>query len=166
MVAWLHDQLDDGGRRPWRTGNEVKSSQMAHAADFVDANLRHWADAQLLLDHNRWANADQLYGFSAECGLKAVMMSLGMQVDAHGVPEPKHQKHVHEIWPIFESFAAGRSGERYLERLPDGKPFADWSHHDRYAHQQHFNRTGAERHREAARAIRGMVQSMAEDQGS
>ena len=51
---------------------------MIHPTDFVDSHRRHWQDAELLFDQSRWANADQLYGFSAECGLKAVMKALGM----------------------------------------------------------------------------------------
>ena len=57
---------------------------MAFPADFRDAHLRHWQDAELLFEHQRWANADQLYGLSAECGLKAVMRALGMPVGRHG----------------------------------------------------------------------------------
>lgn len=44
---------------------------MAHPADFPDAHARHWQDAERLAQAGRWANADQLYGYSAECGLKA-----------------------------------------------------------------------------------------------
>jgi hypothetical protein len=59
---------------------------MTYPADFADAHRRHWEDAELLFAHDRWANADQLYGFSAECGLKTVMQALGMNTDAAGVP--------------------------------------------------------------------------------
>ena len=51
---------------------------MPYDTDFADAHRRHWEDAELLHDHGRWANADQLYGFSAECGLKAVMRILDL----------------------------------------------------------------------------------------
>ena len=53
------------------------------------------ADFQLLFGDSRWANADQMYGFSAECGLKAVMKKLGMQVDVTtGTPaQDAHRKH-------------------------------------------------------------------------
>ena len=40
--------------------------------DFLDAHLRHWTDAELLYAAQRWANADHLYGISAECGLKGL----------------------------------------------------------------------------------------------
>ncbi len=47
---------------------------MTHPAAFADAHRRHWEDAELLFAHERWSNSDQLYGFSAERGLKTVMM--------------------------------------------------------------------------------------------
>ncbi len=79
---------------------------------FGDAHRRHWQDAELLLRHERWANADQLYGLSAECGLKAVMRSLRMMdVDSHGVPTRReHRQHVknfglrrfrEQAWDLF-----------------------------------------------------------------
>ena len=128
--------------------------------DFADAHRRHWEDAELLYDHERWANADQLYGFSAECGLKAVMRSLGMPVETPG----QYRKHVQELWPIFEDFAKDRDGGRYLDLLPDGEPFSDWSHHDRYAHRERFNRVTVEPRREAAQGIRRMVGFVAQDE--
>lgn len=139
---------------------------MAHAADFADAHRRHWVDAELLFGRDRWANADQLYGFSAECGLKAVMRSFGMPVDVHGKPTAdEHRKHVQEIWQEFRDFVAGRSGTRYLKWLPAGEPFSGWSHHDRYAHERHFDRAATEPHRDAAREIQDMVQNLNVDHG-
>ena len=132
--------------------------------DFTDAHRRHWEDAELLYGHERWANADQLYGFSAECGLKAVMRILGMAIDEIGRPEaPAHRKHVQELWPEFVSFAEEKSGARYLDMLPYGAPFEEWSHHDRYANRAHFNEAGTIRHREAARKILAMVEVAVED---
>ena len=135
---------------------------MPHDADFSDAHRRHWEDAELLYEHERWANADQLYGLSAECGLKAVMRNLGMPVDTTGMPETRYRRHVQELWPIFRDFAARRPQAQYL-RLISSEPFADWSHHDRYAHRNHFDRTAVEPHREAARGIRRMVTVAAQD---
>lgn len=137
---------------------------MAHAADFADAHSRHWEDAELLRDNGRWANADQLYGFSAECGLKAVMLALGMDVHpTTGAPKGQHKQHLPRIWPVFEEFAGGRDGERYLRLLPGDIPFADWSTDDRYANRTHFRETDVSPHRQAAHAIRGMVESLAQD---
>ena len=138
---------------------------MPHPADFVDAHERHWGDANSLFDQGRWANADLLYDYSAECGLKAVMLSLGMRVDPQGSPvTTAHRNHVQFLWPEFKSFVAGQIGKGLLRRLPAGEPFADWSHHDRYAHHEHCDRAAADRHREATRGIRDIVQNSTVDQ--
>lgn len=137
---------------------------MTHHADFADAHRRHWEDAELLFERDRWANADQLYGFSAECGLKTVMQALGMPVDEAGKPsERQHRRHVRDIWKSFPGFADGRQGERYLSLLPNDEPFADWSHHNRYAHRRHFGKLEAERSRRGAQEICRMVQSATGD---
>ena len=133
---------------------------MPHDADFTDAHRRHWEDAELLYDHERWANADQLYGFSAECGLKAVMERLGMPSGTPG----RYRRHIQELWPIFEDFAKNRDGDRYLELLPDGEPFADWAHHDRYVHRGRFSQVTVSPHREAAQRVRLMVGFGAQDE--
>ncbi len=136
-----------------------------HPANFTDAHRRHWADAELLFAHARWANADQLYGYSAECGLKLVMEALGMVVDDAGVPaEQPHRVHVQELWPEFVAFAgARREGVRYLDLLPPDAPFRDWSHHDRYAHRSCVEDRDAIRHREAASAVCILVDLALED---
>ena len=132
---------------------------MVYPADFVDAHRRHWEDAELLFGQSHLANADQLYGFSAECGLKAVMKALGMPVDRMGVPKSsQYKKHVQDLWNIFTTFVQGRGGARYIPMLPSGSPFQDWSHHDRYAHRNHFTRGQVEPHRAAAAKIEAMVQ--------
>jgi hypothetical protein len=100
--------------------------------DYVDAAERHLADAELLRDQGRIANADHLYGLSAECSLKAVMESLGMKMK-NGVPEDKgHKVHMPELWAAFQSFAEGRLAARYLEPLNHDNPFSDWLVDQRY----------------------------------
>ena len=138
---------------------------MAHPADYSDAQDRHWNDAELLRDSGRWANADQLYGFCAECGLKAAMKCLGMAVDpTTGAPTAKkYWKHVQKLWPEFTGFVTSRGGARYLTLLPRGTPFADWSIDDRYANSGHFEEANVNPHRQAALAIRGMVQKLRRD---
>ena len=138
---------------------------MSRPADYVDAHGRHWEDAELLFDEKRFSNADQLYGFSAECGLKAVMKGLGMPVDpTTGIPrERKHLKHVQYLWPVFRAFAQRRGGTRYSRRLSSKNPFSNWSHHDRYAHRGYANKQGVGQHRDAACKIRRVVQQARQD---
>ena len=147
LAQWYHDPMHAGTAGP-------------HGADFADAHRRHWEDAELLFDRGRWPNADQLYGLSAECGLKAVMMRcLGMPAK---IPED-YKEHVKKLWPKFEDFAQERDGARYLELLPNGKPFDDWSIHDRYANRKHFDQGRVRPHREAAQGICEMVMELEQD---
>lgn len=138
---------------------------MIHPADYTDSHRRHWSDAQLLFSNARWANADQLYGFSAECGLKAVMKAFGMPVEpTTGIPKKKeHRTHIQKIWPTFATFAQGRTWARYLSMLSSGTPFADWSHHNRYANRTHFAKPDVQPHRDAARQVRKMVRRAEKD---
>ena len=131
---------------------------MTHSADFADAHRRHLEDADLLFDRERWASADHLYGLSAECGLKAVMRSLGMPVDAGGKPRGKYMQHMPGLWPVFLDFVDGRSDMLAARTIPDGKRFDDWSIHDRYAHRQWFRRDNVEAHRRGAQEILDMVE--------
>lgn len=138
---------------------------MSYPADFGNAHLRHWDDAELLFGEGCWANADQLYGFSAECGLKVVMKEVwDMPVDESGKPtQPEHKKHVQFLWRTFLTFAQGRVGADYVNMLSQNLPFRDWSHHDRYAHSRHFSQQQVELHREAAGNVKGMVEQARQD---
>ena len=128
---------------------------MAYPADFADAHLRHWSDAELLMQAGRWANADQLYGFSAECALKAVMKANGMLVDPAGSPAARrHKRHIQHLWDVFFAFAAGRPTANLLRHLPQRNPFAKWSQDNRYASSHHFDRAAVAPHRTAARQVR------------
>lgn len=127
--------------------------------DYTDAHERHWSDAELLFDRQRWANADHLYGMSAECGLKAVMIGLGLPTDARGSPsEKKYWAHVNKLWPMFITFAHGYQGARYAQLLGHGNKFADWDVSQRYDHRKYFSEDLARRHREGAEEVRNVVQ--------
>ena len=135
---------------------------MTKPSDFADAHTRHWQDAELLFAHDRWANADQLYGLSAECGLKAVMQVLGMpSVDETGKPATEYRKHVNALWLVFQDFANNHDGARYLEMLPPGSPFSNWAIDDRYANRNDFRKEDVELHRAATQEIASMVSGAA-----
>jgi len=134
---------------------------MTLPVDFADAHRRHWADADLLFMNEHLGNADQLYGFSTECGLQAVMERLGMLDGRNGLPPKEYRTHVQELWPQFEAFAAHHEGAHQLAALPAGSPFADWSHHDRYARRGYSGEAAVHRHRCAANGVRRMVQAAA-----
>lgn len=105
------------------------------STDFKDASTRHFEDAEVLLaqPQPREANADHLFGLSAECSLKAIMLGLGMAVKPDGAPADKgHKVHMPELWAAFQSFAKGRLASRYLEPLDKQNPFAGWDVEQRY----------------------------------
>ena len=69
--------------------------------DFRDAAKRHWKDAEYLLEDERFAaNADHLFGMSAECALKAVMLSLGMQMVGNMPEKDVCETHQPVVGPV------------------------------------------------------------------
>ena len=132
--------------------------------DYRDAAERHFEDAEYLKSDNtanRAPNADHLYGFSAECSLKAVMTALGMERTNAGAPRDSGLKvHMPEQWAAFQSFASGRLAARYLNVLDQSNPFSDWKVDQRYFHRQTISSTVMSRHREAAIHCSTCLQSL------
>ncbi len=128
---------------------------MTGSTNFKEAHRRHWVDAELLYSNERWGNADHLFGFSAECGLKAVMVHLGLGEDT---PNKKYRKHVKDLWTIFSKFANEGGGKEYLRELPSDEPFKDWSHNDRYSASGFSDTEAVKKHRAGADGIRRMVE--------
>lgn len=128
-------------------------------ADFLDAHERHWTDAETLLRAERWANADHLYGMTAECGLKRLMLAFGMPYDSARDRPTKSQDQVHanRIWARFESYRSGHhQGTAYVLPTPD--PFTDWDVAQRYAHQSNFGQARVVAHQCGASQVRALVQ--------
>jgi hypothetical protein len=127
-------------------------------ADFLDASDRHWKDGEHLYASNRWANADQLFGLAAECGLKRLMIAFGMPLRANGDPSDRDDwVHADEAWMRYEIYRSGHiSGVNY--GLPDANPFIDWRVLQRYAHRTHFDQTRVAPHRTGADHIRALIQ--------
>ncbi len=125
--------------------------------DYLDAMERHWLDAEDLFDRTnpRLANADQLYGLSAECGLKALMMKWGMTLNSNNAPtDGRDRKHADLIWDRYETY---RQGHLTSLALPPTNPFDDWSIHHRYAHQSYFQHAFVERHMHGAAVVQQIV---------
>ena len=129
---------------------------MRYDDDYDDARRRHWDDAEFLFANGRYANADHLYGISAECALKAVMQRLGMPVDAQ-----RYRRHLPALWRLFLDSVAGRPGASRLEALlseafRERTAFFDWRIADRYARAKCFRRGNVELHRVETQRIRVM----------
>lgn len=124
--------------------------------DFCDAAQRHWEDAGYLLEDARLANADHLFGLSAECALKAIMLALGMTLRPEGAPaDRQHRVHINQLWNEFVSFANERNGAHYaspLSAVPN--PFMNWDVNQRYNNRADVTPRVAEDHHQAARTVK------------
>jgi hypothetical protein len=120
--------------------------------DYRDSAERHWEDADYLSADNRLANADHLFGLSAECALKAVMQGLGMSLRPDGAPAGKqHRVHINMLWDEFSAFAQTRNGSRYATAVHSKpNPFDDWDVARRYCHRSEITPTILEKHRQGA----------------
>jgi hypothetical protein len=124
--------------------------------DFFNAYQRHYKDAEYLYDASRWANADHLYGFSAECGLKCIMQSFGMRLDpVKGTPPKKDKVHIDQVWDRYETYRAGMGAAEYA--LPQPNPFAAWNVSDRYAHETGFTQTLVEQHKTGFKVVQALI---------
>ncbi len=101
------------------------------ASDFRDASSRHLLDGQLLEAQGRLANADHLFGVSAECSLKAIMIGLGHPTTSSGAPQD-HLDHINVLLPKFEVWANGLLDAKHLGMMPITGAFSQWSVHQRY----------------------------------
>lgn len=125
--------------------------------DYLDAMERHWLDAEHLfqLTPPSLANADQLYGLSAECGLKALMMKWGMTLNPNNAPSLRSDRtHADEIWDRYEAY---RQGGFSSLALPGARYFDDWSIHDRYVSRSYFQQSVVDGHRQGAAIVKSLV---------
>ena len=103
--------------------------------NYAQAAMRHFDDAEYLLKQGRTANAGQLLGFHAECGLKALLVALGMAVDKDGSLQKPYREHINRLQPLITSVlhqASGRRAARYLSMMPNLAAFSDWHTDHRY----------------------------------
>ncbi|MFD0391323.1 hypothetical protein ACFQ4K_31330 [Tistrella bauzanensis] len=109
-------------------------TQAVMPPDFADAHERHWQDARSLSSAGRLPNADHLYGFSAECGLKALMVCFGMTMGTDGPVDRKDREHIDRLFQRYESY---RSNSRHPSAaaytITSTTAFDDWHASQRYA---------------------------------
>jgi hypothetical protein len=115
---------------------------MPATVDFPLSAKRHWHDAVLLESNARIENAGQLYGFAAECGIKAILVGLNYPTDADGSPvrkppvgTPQVRKHVHQLVAVIgdiQNYVQGRNGAKYIALIPNIGSFSNWDIEHRY----------------------------------
>ena len=130
--------------------------------DYLDAMERHWEDAELFWNQEpkRLANADQLYGLVAECGLKALMTKLVHGYFDHNRGRPSNRDdlvHADGIWERYMNYSQGGAAALYALPTDDINPFEQWEIDDRYANRMHFDHTRVKGHRDAAITVKELV---------
>jgi hypothetical protein len=144
-------------RRKWRAGF-VGAGQLQ--SDFLDAHQRHFDDAELLFEDQRWPNADHLYGLASECGLKRLMVAFGMVISAQGDPtKNEDRKHINELWLHYGSYQSGHLGYT----LPHQNPFHNWHVAQRYAAKSQFDEQQVCSHRLGTRAVIELIHKARND---
>jgi len=129
------------------------------STDFRDASARHFEDAMLLETHARPHNADHLFGFSAECSLKAAMVGIGQPVGPDGAPIG-YKNHIDALWAKFQSFSSGLLDAKYLAYVPPTNPFASWQTEQRYWGRTSFSAPNLATHRTASHECRLLVHEL------
>jgi hypothetical protein len=125
--------------------------------DYAVAATRHFRDAALLEESRRVANADQLFGFAAECAIKQALVDLpGFR--AGGTLAPAYHKHVNQLWDLVPlQNIPRRYGGLVVVLKGLRQPFADWSTDQRYGADGVVTGEAMGRHRRAAARILGSV---------
>lgn len=128
------------------------------AADFWDAHNRHWDDAVLLYENSCWANADQLFGLSSECALKALMLAFGVMPYDYQKDRPKEKDdavHINQLWGRYITYLSGSRTAKYL--LDPTNPFDDWNISQRYDLQSNFHPKQVDPHFKGTTKIRDLI---------
>jgi hypothetical protein len=117
---------------------------MPMTENFSNAASRSWRDANFLLQDARLATADHLFGVSAECALKAVMVALSGTKLSH-----RYKIHLPKLWDEFIAYVPSSGTNAYASLLA-ANPFKSWDVSDRYGHDTAFTQTRVDSHRDAA----------------
>lgn len=125
--------------------------------DYAAAATRHFRDAALLEESRRVANADQLFGFAAECAIKRALVELPGFL-AGGRLDPAYHKHVNQLWDCVPLQGIQRRYPTLMVLLKGlRQPFRDWSTDQRYGPDGVVTGEAIERHRKAAVRVLGSV---------
>lgn len=111
---------------------------MSNEVNYVAAARRHLNDGRLLLGAGRRANAGQLFGFSVECGIKALLLACGVARGADGGVVEKNRLRTH--LPVLTTRVStcghlipdGPKATGYMAMLSNLQDLDDWEVDHRY----------------------------------
>jgi hypothetical protein len=126
---------------------------MSEAEDYSSAAFRHWRDAQLLEKEKRVENADQLYGFAAECAIKKALIELSSFTKA-GMLNESYKRHINELLDKV-NLQSLQNRYRGLAGLKADNPFSDWHVNQRYVAGGVISLETMQKHRKMTRRLLG-----------
>jgi hypothetical protein len=151
------------------------TSSLNHGTHYREAARRHLFDGDMLFDAHRKANAGQLYGFVAECGMKALLVACGVPEGADGgiadrtpagVKIP-FRKHMPFLWDNIVSNGVlipdGALSAKYMAHVQSLICFDDWSVDHRYWEDNAFPHGSLVNWRSAAHDVAAMLDMAVED---
>ncbi len=103
--------------------------------DYAGCARRHFIDAGKLHRSGGHANAGQLYGFSVECGLKALLIPSGKPADAEGGIAGELREHLPRLAQMITDMTTlpdGRSAAALFAAVPHLRKMHDWKVEHRY----------------------------------
>ena len=141
-------------------GRERRQKERHVDVDFAEAAVRHYEDGEKLHASGSIPNAGQLFGFCAECGLKALLVAFGADRDpASGdlLRDDSRRRHIERLWATMDTFPTSDAAySRYLGMIRGLGDFRDWSTSHRYCASSAIPNS-CELWRAAARSVREMV---------
>lgn len=126
---------------------------MSVPEDFANAADRYWTDANTLHQSGRLATADHLFGVSAECALKALMIKLSGATSLPG----KYKSHLPDIWDEFIAYTP-LSGIHPYAGMLSANPFSGWHIGDRYGHDSQFTAPRVTAHQAASLQVHKVLE--------
>ncbi len=152
-------------------------STTPQTVNYEQAARRHLTDAETLFNQGRMPNAGQLYGFAAECGLKAMLLACGVAPDTDGgIPaihptKPKKGHPLRQHMPILTDRIAnhgqlipdGLQATMYMSLMPNLGQFDDWSVDHRYCSDAATPETSVAQWRHAAKEVATMLDQAKQD---
>jgi hypothetical protein len=152
-------------------------STTTQTVNYEQAARRHLADAETLFNHGRMPNAGQLYGFVAECGLKAMLLACGVARDTDGGIPARHPTKPKDIHPLRrhmpnladriashgQLIPDGQQANMYMSSMPNLGLFSDWSVDHRYCSDAAAPVTAVLNWRHAAKEVSTMLDQAKQD---
>lgn len=165
--------MEAGGVR----NKKRKEEEGMTTVSYEHAARRHVADAETLLNQGRLANAGQLYGFAAECGLKAMLIACGVAPDADGGLPEHHPTNANKRHPLRQHMPSlssrvvshghlipdGPQASKYMASMPSLAHFHDWSIDHRYWGDASLPVTSVPNWRTAAKEVTTMLDQAKQD---